>query len=92
MAVSVEQSPGDWSQSALRRRGEPRHIGGMATYTVTPLRLARTGSMSRSLEMMGILQTKLGFETTADAEAWIIEDARTSASDDPRGFRMRWRL
>ena len=39
----------------------------------------------------GVLQTRLGFETQADAEGWIIEDARTTVSDDPR-FRMRWRL
>jgi hypothetical protein len=76
----------------LRRRGERRHIGGMATYTVTPSETRRDGFDVQIVGDDGVLQTRLGFETKADAEAWIIEDARTSASDDPRGFRMRWRL
>lgn len=63
----------------------------MATYTVTPSETRRDGFDVQIVGDDGVLQTRLNFETEADAEAWIKEDARTTVSDDPR-FRMRWRL
>jgi hypothetical protein len=64
----------------------------MATYTVTPSETDSDGFDVQIVGNDGVRQTMLGFKTKADAETWIIEDARTTISDDPQGFRMRWRL
>jgi hypothetical protein len=64
---------------------------GMATYTVIPqadqtFRIAIVGDD-------GARQTLLGFETQANAEAWIARDRRQSAVDEPQltGYlRMPW--
>ena len=64
----------------------------MAKYTVTPPETRRDGFDVQIVGNDGVRQTMLGFKTKADAETWKIEDARTSALDNPRGFRMRCRL
>lgn len=53
----------------------------MATYTVIPkadqtFHVAIVGNN-------GARQTLLGFETLADAQAWIVQDRRQSFADDP---------
>jgi hypothetical protein len=55
---------------------------GMPTYTVIPqadqtFQVAIVGDD-------GARQTLLGFETQADAEAWIARDRRQSAVDEPQ--------
>jgi hypothetical protein len=78
------------SRVTLHRRGERSHTSGMATYTVT---LSEFSSDAFDVQIVGndgVRQTMLGFKTKADAEAWIVDDARTTASGGSRGFRMRW--
>ena len=64
----------------------------MATYTVTPSETHRDGFDVQIVGDDGVRQTMLGFKTKADAEAWIIEDARTTESYDSQSFRMRWQF
>jgi hypothetical protein len=64
----------------------------MATYTVTRAEKGRDGFDVQIVGDDGVRQTMLGFTTEAEAEAWIIDDTRTTASDNRHGFRMRWRF
>jgi hypothetical protein len=60
---------------AVRLPGDTR----MATYTVVP-RVERAGFHVAIEGSDGIRQTILGFETRAEAEAWIASDKRLSAA------------
>lgn len=62
----------------LRIVGERRHIGDMATYTVTA-ETAGTGYQVRIVGTNGAKQTMLGFSTKAEAEAWIVSDRAIDA-------------
>jgi hypothetical protein len=64
---------------AVRLPGDTR----MATYTVVP-RVERTGFHVAVRGSDGIRQTILGFETRAEAEAWIDHDKRLSAAQAAR--------
>lgn len=52
----------------------------MATYTVIP-KVDHTGFHVAIVGSNGVRQTMLGFETRADAEAWILRDKWLSATD-----------
>ena len=75
------------------RRVEHSRIGGMATYRIASPDSGSDGRFEVDIVGIdGVRQTKLGFLTEADAQAWIAEDQRTGASDKPGGFRMRWQF
>jgi hypothetical protein len=52
----------------------------MATYTVI-LKVDHTGFHVAIVGSDGVRQTILGFDTRADAEAWILRDKWLSAAD-----------
>ena len=52
----------------------------VATYTVIP-KVDHTGFHVAIVGSNGVRQTLLGFETQADAEAWIMRDKLLSAAD-----------
>jgi hypothetical protein len=54
----------------------------MTTYTIIP-QVDQTGFDVAIVSNDGVRQTLLGFETQADAEAWIASDKLPSAADDP---------
>lgn len=54
----------------------------MATYTVIP-KVDHTGFHVAIVGSDGVRQTILGFDTRADAEAWILRDKWLSAADRP---------
>ncbi len=62
----------------------------MATYAIA----ARSDEAGFDVEVLdhdGVRQAVLAFKTQADAEAWIVRDARLNRMTDPSGFRMQWR-
>ena len=54
----------------------------MTTYPIIP-KAAQTGFDVAIVGDDGARQTLLGFETRADAAAWIAWDKRPNAADDP---------
>jgi hypothetical protein len=54
----------------------------MATYTIIP-KVDQTGFDVVIVGNDGARQTLLGFETQADAQAWIVWDRQPSVADDP---------
>ena len=62
----------------------------MATYAIA----ARTDDAGFDVEVLdhdGVRRTLLAFKTQADAEAWIVRNARLNRMTDPGGFRVQWR-
>jgi hypothetical protein len=64
----------------------------MAIYMVIPAPPDRDGFDVETIGSDGIRQTVLSFATQADAEAWVVEDARRDGRSDRGGFRMRWQF
>jgi hypothetical protein len=61
----------------------------MASYAIT----VRDDQASFDVEIVahdGVRQTVIGFKTQADAEAWMVRDARLNTMTDPDGFRVQW--
>jgi hypothetical protein len=54
----------------------------MTTYTIIP-KIDQTGFDVAIVGDDGARQTLLGFETQADAQAWIAWDKRPGVADDP---------
>jgi hypothetical protein len=62
----------------------------MTTYAI----VARANDAGFDVEVLnhdGVRRTLLAFKTQADAEAWIVRDARLNRMIDPDGFRVQWR-
>jgi hypothetical protein len=62
----------------------------MASYAIAA-RADQAGFDVEVVDHDGVQQTVLSFKTQADAEAWIVRDARQGGATDPRGFRVLWR-
>jgi hypothetical protein len=60
----------------------PGDASRMTTHTIIP-KVDQTGFDVAIVGNNGVRQTLLGFETQADAEAWIAWDKRPSAAEDP---------
>ena len=61
----------------------------MASYAIT-VRGDPAGFDVEIVARDGVRQTMIGFKTQADAEAWIVRDARLNRMTDPDGFRVQW--
>ena len=62
----------------------------MASYAIT-VRGDQAGFDVEIVARDGVRQTMIGFKTQADAEAWMVRDARFNRMTDPDGFRVQWR-
>ncbi len=63
----------------------------MASFTISA-RADQDGFEIEVVEHEGAPQTILGFETLAEAEAWLVRSARVRREPDPAGFRVLWRF
>ena len=61
----------------------------MSSYAIT-VRGDQAGFDVEIVARDGVRQTMVGFETQADAEAWIVRDAQLNRTADPGGFRVQW--
>jgi hypothetical protein len=63
----------------------------MASFMISA-RADQDGFEIEVVEHEGAPQTILGFETLAEAEAWVVRRARLSCTADAAGFRVQWRF
>jgi hypothetical protein len=62
----------------------------MASFTISA-RADQDGFEIEVVDRDGAPQTIFGFETLAEAEAWLVRSARLNREPDPTGFRVLWR-